>query len=315
MRRSETVLKNYNKEGQKLPLFGVGPYIVWGMGVFSLIGVILIGYVLKIRELTEPWILMFRIIGTLLIFTGIAVWFIGAVRSDMDNHIENNKLKTSGIYAWVRNPMYSGWWIAMTGITLLWGNVLMLALPVVNWLIMTITLINTEEKWLLNLYGEEYAEYKTKVNRCIPWKPSEDRMYVTEISTARWMAYDIPGNIGWIIYIVCLAKSFVNKSFIASWGLFGIVAPAVIPAVMMAIGVIELISERIERLDRRLPKTRLQRGFGFLTLGGTAGAVISIVTLIYGACIGETELLLIWIMIAGGLLCSIFAGLIYKTYK
>ena len=25
------MLKNYMKEGQKLPLFGVGPYIVYGM--------------------------------------------------------------------------------------------------------------------------------------------------------------------------------------------------------------------------------------------------------------------------------------------
>ena len=102
------MLKNYNKEGQKLPLFGVGPYMVWGMGVVSLIGVILIGYVFKIGELYKPWTMIFRIIGILLIVAGIAVWFIGAVRSDMDNHIENNKLKTSGIYAWVRNSMETG---------------------------------------------------------------------------------------------------------------------------------------------------------------------------------------------------------------
>lgn len=32
-------------------------------------------------------------------------------------------------------------------------------------------MISTEEKWLLDLYGEEYAEYKKNVNRCIPWFP------------------------------------------------------------------------------------------------------------------------------------------------
>ena len=32
--------------------------------------------------------------------SGICIWFIGAVRSDMDDHIESNKLKTTGIYAW-----------------------------------------------------------------------------------------------------------------------------------------------------------------------------------------------------------------------
>ena len=169
------MLKNYNKEGQKLPLFGVGPYIVYGMAVLTILGIVLIGYVLKIGVLGKPWILVFRIAGAIIIIAGIAVWFIGAVRSDMDNHIENNKLKTDGIYAWVRNPMYSGWWMAITGITLMWHNIWMLVLPVMNWLIMSVILINTEEKWLLNLYGDEYAEYTKKVNRCIPWKPSKDK--------------------------------------------------------------------------------------------------------------------------------------------
>lgn len=57
------MLKNYMKEGQKLPLFGVGPYIVYGMAMVNLIGIILFGYVFKIGILDSPWILIFRIIG------------------------------------------------------------------------------------------------------------------------------------------------------------------------------------------------------------------------------------------------------------
>ena len=165
------MLKNYNKEGQKLPLFGIGPYMIFGMGVVNLIGIILFGYVFRIGTLEGLWINIFKICGVLLMISGICIWFIGAVRSDMDDHIESNKLKTTGIYAWVRNPMYSGWWIAFAGIALMWHNVCMLVLPVINWIIMTITLINTEEKWLLDLYGADYEAYKIKVNRCIPWKP------------------------------------------------------------------------------------------------------------------------------------------------
>ena len=310
------MLKNYNKDGQKLPLFGIGPYIVFGMGLVTLTGIILFGYVIKIGILETPWIMVFGITGALLIVTGIFIWFIGAVRSDMDDHIESNKLKTNGIYAWVRNPMYSGWWIAFTGITFMWHNIWMLVLPVINWIIMTITLINSEEKWLSDLYGAEYETYKTKVNRCIPWKPCEDRIYVTEISNVRWMAYDIPGNVGWIIYIVCLARCFVVKSdFISSWGLFVIMIIAVIPAIFMMIGIAELVSERIAKLDRKLPKVRLLRGFGALALGGVLGMTVSVLGLIYGYCIGERNLLLIWIMLLGSFLCFIFSELIYKTYK
>lgn len=310
------MLKNYNKDGQKLPLFGIGPYMILGMGLTTLAGIILFGYVLKIGILDMPWIMVFKIMGALLIVSGISIWFTGAVRSDMDDHIESNKLKTNGIYAWVRNPMYSGWWIAFAGITLMWHNIWMLVLPVINWIIMTITLINSEEKWLLDLYGAEYEIYKTKVNRCIPWKPCEDRIYVTDISNARWMTYDIPGNVGWIIYIVCLVRCFVVKSdFISSWGLFGIIVISVIPAIFMIIGIAELVSERMAKLDRRLPKVRLLRGFGALVLGGIFGMAVSVLGLVYGYCIGERSLLLIWLMLLGSLLCFIFAELIYKTYR
>ena len=164
------MLKNFMKEGQKLPLFGVGPYIVYGMAMVNILGIVLIGYIFKIGILESPWILIFRIVGSILIIFGIAVWFIDALKSDMDESIIENKLQTKGIYAWVRNPMYSGWWIALSGILLMWHNVWMLILPILDWAIMTVALINTEEKWLLDLYGDEYAEYKKHVNRCIPWK-------------------------------------------------------------------------------------------------------------------------------------------------
>ncbi len=310
------MLKNYNKEGQKLPLFGVGPYMVFGMGIVSLMGIILFGHILKIGILSAPWILIFRIMGVLLIISGIVIWFIGAVRSDMDDHIESNKLKTNGIYAWVRNPMYSGWWIAFAGIALMWHNACMLVLPAINWIIMTIALINSEEKWLLDLYGADYEAYKIKVNRCIPWKPAEDRIYVTEISNARWMAYDIPGNVGWIIYVACLVRCFVTKSdFIFLRGLYGIMIIAILPAIFMLIGIAELVSERVAKLDRKLPKVRLLRGFGALVLGGVLGMAVSVLGLLYGYYLGERDLILIWFMLLGSFLCFIFAKLIYKTYK
>ena len=164
------MLKNYTKEGQKLPLFGVGPYIIYGIAFLNIIGIILLGYAFKIGILGAPWTLIFRIAGVLLILAGLTVWYIGALRSNMDESITENKLQTKGIYSWVRNPMYSGCWIALSGGLLMWHNVWLLVFPLLDWLIMTIALINTEEKWLLDLYGEEYAEYKKNVNRFIPWK-------------------------------------------------------------------------------------------------------------------------------------------------
>ena len=46
-------MKNYVKQGQKLPLFGVGPYIIFGMGIIAAIGVILCVYILKIGKVVR----------------------------------------------------------------------------------------------------------------------------------------------------------------------------------------------------------------------------------------------------------------------
>lgn len=163
-------MKNYVNEKQKLPMFGIGPYLVLGMGILTLIGMILSGNILKSGILYGIWIIVFRIVAILLMIAGIFVWYKGAFGSNMDESITENRLMTEGIYSWVRNPMYSGWWIFMIGLILLLHNAWLLVIPVINWGIMTVVLKNTEEKWLLDLYEKEYEDYKKRVNRCIPYK-------------------------------------------------------------------------------------------------------------------------------------------------
>ncbi len=163
-------MKNFVKEGQKLPLYGIGPYLIGSFFLLTVIGIILFSYFFKIGTVSGVWSFLFRIFGGAFSVIGIVIWFIGALRSGMDKNISENNLKTDGIYSWVRNPMYSGLWILCFGISLLWANVFLIPIFFVNWIIMTIVLINTEEKWLANLYGEEYLEYKKRVNRCIPIK-------------------------------------------------------------------------------------------------------------------------------------------------
>ena len=77
-------------------------------------------------------------------------------------------------------------------------------------------------------------------------------MYETRISNARWMAYDLPGNVGWIMYLVCLGMELHERVTVLS-------ALSVVPAIFMLVGVAELISERIAKLDRVLSKARLYR--------------------------------------------------------
>lgn len=60
-----------------------------------------------------------------------------------------------------------------TGAVLIVHNALLFVLPVLFYIAMTIVFIHTEEKWLANLYGQEYTDYCKRVNRCIPRFPKK----------------------------------------------------------------------------------------------------------------------------------------------
>lgn len=66
-------LKNHTKEGQKLPLFGIGPYLIYGMGVFTAICIVLFAYVFKVGNLSGNWIWIFRITGSVFIILGFII--------------------------------------------------------------------------------------------------------------------------------------------------------------------------------------------------------------------------------------------------
>lgn len=130
-----------------------------------------------------------------------------------------------------------------------------------------------------------------------------DDLYETRISTARWLAYDLAGNAGWITWVVCTILCI--KQGLTLYSILSIP-----PALLMLVGVCELISERIAKLDRILPKERLYRGFGALTLGGIAGIPVSVI----GLTVRSNGRLPLW-MLVGAVLCAVFAGLCFKGYR
>ena len=145
-----------------------------------------------------------------------------------------------------------------------------------------------------------------------------EAVYESCISTARWLIYDVPGNVGWIMYLICLIQCFVKHPacmdipFVRLLLLIGI-----LPAIAMLVGITELISERILKLDRVLTRKRLYRGFGALTWGGFAGGIVGANALFAamrsGYSIKECHLLIP--LTVGGMLCALFAGLILKTFR
>lgn len=158
------------KKKEHLPMLGVGP--IYGIVI---IGLTALGIVLSNLNVI-PFIsfsgitLMMRILGAVFAALGIYLWYAAVIKAKIDDGIVNNRLVTTGAYAWVRNPIYSALLIACTGALMICGNLCLLVLPFVYWAFLTILMQNTEEKWLKKLYGQEYEEYCRRVNRCIPWR-------------------------------------------------------------------------------------------------------------------------------------------------
>ena len=156
-----------------LPILGVGPLYVITIILMTVISIILsvTRFIPVITFANFQWI--FILIGILCFIIGITLWLKAVIIDRLDAHIIKNELVTTGVYAYVRNPVYSAFMFVCTGVLLIYGNLVLLVLPIIYWGFMTVLMKLTEEKWLEDLYGKEYVQYRQRVNRCIPWKRKE----------------------------------------------------------------------------------------------------------------------------------------------
>lgn len=163
---------NHQLKKGHLPIYGVGPFYGIGVILLTVAGIVISAIGLLNSGMVHHTILMIVFItaGVLVAIGGFIVWKSAAVgKNCIDGYIESNTLCTTGIYGIVRNPCYSGIAMMCTGVLLIAHNLWLLILPFIFWFTMTIMLVNSEEKWLMDLYGQEYIDYCKKVNRCIPW--------------------------------------------------------------------------------------------------------------------------------------------------
>ena len=162
-----------NMEKGHLPILGVGPLYVVTIILMTIISITLsaTGIIPVITFANFQWI--FILIGILCFVIGITLWLKAVIIDRLDAHIIKNELVTTGVYAYVRNPVYSAFMFVCTGVLLIYGNLVLLVLPIIYWGFMTVLMKLTEEKWLEDLYGKEYVQYRQRVNRCIPWKGKE----------------------------------------------------------------------------------------------------------------------------------------------
>ncbi len=174
LRKGQAVTLIPESHGRKWPLW-------------TQIAIVLLGLIICIPFFYYLWIPLFSItpalrqtlgvIGLVLYLAGI-IFILWARRTLGRNWgistslqvklMDDHQLIQSGPYAFVRHPMYFGWWVAMLGLNLLypvWAIFLMLVFSVISFS----NRARREETALAERFGDEWVIYKKCTKFLIPF--------------------------------------------------------------------------------------------------------------------------------------------------
>lgn len=114
--------------------------------------------------------LIVRYVGIIIAILGdivfvISVWTMKDSWRAGVSPTDKTELVTTGIYQISRNPAFLGFDLVYIGVCLMFFNWVLLLVSVFAMLMFHLQIVNVEEEFLLDSFGEEYISYKKKVNR------------------------------------------------------------------------------------------------------------------------------------------------------
>jgi protein-S-isoprenylcysteine O-methyltransferase Ste14 len=119
----------------------------------------------------------FRIFGVVPIVGGIPALLDSFARFALHGMgtpapvLPTEHLVVTGLYRYVRNPMYVGVAAVILGQAFLFGSIQLLGYALIVWLCFHVFVVLYEEPKLTGTFGDEYREFRRNVPRWIPrWK-------------------------------------------------------------------------------------------------------------------------------------------------
>jgi len=111
--------------------------------------------------------------GLMVIFIGVSVGVLALSKNKLGNFNirpnikENCSLITTGIYSYIRHPMYTSVLVSMFGVMLLYINIFEIVIFFILLLNMLVKMFYEESLWLCT--SQEYKEYTKNTKRLIPY--------------------------------------------------------------------------------------------------------------------------------------------------
>jgi len=144
--------------------WGIGPIYAAGSIVF--VAILSTINIFILPRLTMPYCLFVCGSGLGLVAVGLVILVAALVQ--VHSAFSNRKLVTSGVYAYMRNPVYAVWILFIVPGLILITRMLLLSIApfLMYWLLKA--LIGGEEVYMELTFGKEYLDYKSKVNSVVP---------------------------------------------------------------------------------------------------------------------------------------------------
>ena len=102
------------------------------------------------------------------IFRSLVIGFAYIKRGGKDGCVYADNLVTKGFYAHVRNPMYIGNFLILTGLGIIYGSIYVYLIVIPLFSFIYLSIVVTEENYLKKQFGKEYEEYCKRVPRFLP---------------------------------------------------------------------------------------------------------------------------------------------------
>jgi len=115
----------------------------------------------------------YTFIGLILVFLGVSIGALAISKNNLGNFNIRPDIKDdctlikSGIYKYIRHPMYTSVLVSMLGVLLIYINIFEIVIYIILLLNMLTKMFYEESLWLCK--SEEYREYTKNTKRLIPY--------------------------------------------------------------------------------------------------------------------------------------------------
>lgn len=140
----------------------------------SILFVIIVNAVMVWLDVLLIHSLAFKIIGLILYLTGLVLryWSLILLGKNFSRDVEvyrDQELISHGTYKFIRHPLYTGLFLLTVSVPLYCGNLMVFLAAVVIMVAAINIRINEEERFMEDVLGDRYVEWKNQRSKMIPF--------------------------------------------------------------------------------------------------------------------------------------------------